>query len=540
MRKNDRPKGQPLFSVKKISMIHLILILSLFLSILGIWWGLPSHRGWAADEIIPSEVLDGINHQFFSNNWYGKYPPFHYYLLSFIYVPFLILDQLNFLNISSLPAYTGLFYLGRFLSVLMGTVLVFLVYKCGQEIYDRRSSLFAALMTALIVPFVYYSKMTNLDVPYIFWFILSLYFFLRILKTHQTRDYLLFSLTAVLSICTKDQAYGLYVLAPLVIIFSDWMRKKKTKKHLSLFHSLWDRNYLIPLLLAILLFVIVQNIFFNAPGFIMHFKLIFGPLSKDYQVYERSFSGYMDLLWQTLRQIQFSLGWPLFLLSALGLLISLFQKKKNLILLSLLVFPVSYYLFYISIILYNYDRFNIPVCIVLSFFGGKCLSDWIGDKQKFFKLKILLLATVFAYTFFYSFSVDLMMVKDSRYPAEKWIKENIDREAVIAVATHQEYAPRLAGYKWFRLVGPLKTLERSELPDYVLFNANYSRRFAAHTPEHELYYQFSRKEIIYKLVFRHKSKSPWILLNCQNIATNLASINPEIFLFKRVGSRKIP
>lgn len=540
MRKKDKPKGPPLDSSKIISMIHLILILSLFLSSVGIWWGLPSHRGWAADEIIPTEVLDGIGHHFFSNNWYGKYPPFHYYLLSLFYAPFFILDQLNLLDISSLPILTLLFYIGRFLSVLMGTTIVFLVYKCGQEVYDRRASLFASLMTALIVPFVYYSKMTNLDVPYIFWFVLSLYFYIRILKNHQTRDYLLFSLTAILSICTKDQAYGLYVLAPLVIIFSDWMHKKKANRHMTLLHSLWDRNYLFSSVLAILLFFIVQNIFFNAQGFITHLKLISGPLSKDYQVYERSFSGYMNLLWQTLRQIQFSLGWPLFLLSVLGLLFSLVQKKKNLILFSLLVFPLSYYLFYISIILYNYDRFNIPMCIVLTFFGGKCLSDWRGNKQKFFKLKILLLAAVFAYTFFYSFSVDVMMVKDSRYPVEKWIKENIDKEALIGVATHQEYAPRLAGYKWFRLAGPLKTSERSELPDYVLFNADNSRRFAAHTPERELYSQFTRKERTYKLVFRYKSKSPWILLNCQNIATNLALINPEILLFKRADSKELP
>jgi len=523
---------------KKISAIHFILVLSFFLNIFGIWWGLPSDRGWAADEITPFEVLSGINHEFFSDNWYHKYPPFHYYLLSILYIPFLILHKLHALNMNSLPVYTTLFYLGRFLSVLMGVAIVFFVYKCGQEIYDRRSSLFAALMTSLIVPFVYYSKMANLDVPYIFWFMLSLFFFIRILKSHQTKYYVLLAIAAVFSLCTKDQVYGLYFLMPLVIFFSDWMYKKKANNSLTLFQALLDRNYLISSVVAIVVFLTVHNVFFNFRGFFNHFRLIIGQARVPFQIYENTFFGQMRLLWQTLRQIQFSLGWPLFFLCLLGMFVFLFQKKKNLILLALLLFVISYYLTFIAIILYNYDRFNIPICIIFTFFGGKYLCDVIGQRRRFFRIKVLSLTVLFVYACLYSFSVDMMMVKDSRYYVEKWMKKNISQESLVAVTCPLVYAPRLEGFKWYRMERSLRAFNR-KWPDYVIFNIDYSHKVAGNSKEYQLYLQFHRKNKRYKLILHHRTHFTLKLLRYNNILTNIAAINPEIEIFKSIAPNPI-
>ncbi len=517
----------------RFSAIHAVLLLSLCLSLVGIWWGLPSYRGWAPDEILPARVLEGM-HQWFSSNWADKYPPLQYYLLSLLYLPFVLLQKLKVFDFPQLSTYTALFYMGRFLSVAMATATVYLVYRCGLEIYDKRSSLFAALITALIVPFVYYSKMANLDVPFIFWFVWSVFFFIRILKTHAAKSYHLFALTAVCSICTKDQAYGLYVLPPLVIILSRWLEQKKAGRSRAFVRALFNRNNLYALALAVGAFLVIHNLLFNAQGFLNHLRMIAGPLSQDYKIYENTLSGHLRLLWATLRQIQFCHGWPLFVVCGLGLTASVLRTKKNVLLLSLTAFAISYYLFYINIILYNYDRFNIPICIVLAFFGGKALSGTMEATQKFAAGKWTGLFLLFGFTFLYAASVDVLMVKDSRYHIEQWMGKNIPPNAVVGVASPLEYVPRLENFKWLALRPSPRALQKMKKGDFILFNVDYSRSFAENTPGHLFFTQLDRGRGGYTLAFHYKTALDWLFLKTDRILTNIKDINPEIKIFQRI------
>ena len=519
---------------KKFSAIHAVLLLSFGLGVVGIWWGLPGYRGWAPDEILPSRVLEGMA-QYFSGDWVEKYPPLHYYLLSLLYLPFVILYKIRLIDVSHLPTYTVLFYLGRFLSLAMAAGAVYLVYRCGLEIYDRRSSLLAALITALIVPFVYHAKIANVDLPYTFWFLWSVYFFIRILKTHRTKYYVLFSLTAICSIGTKDQAYGLYILPPLLIIVSQWLEKKRAGEPRAFARSLFNTKNLLALAAAVGAFLIIHNIFFNAEGLLNHVRLIGGRMSRDYRMFENTPAGHLQLFWETLRQVRYSLGWPLFIVCGLGLVSSLVPKKKNFLLLSLTGFAISYYVFYINVILYNYDRFNLPICIVLSFFGGKALSDALGARTKFFKAKMACLVIVIAYSVLYAASVDILMVKDSRYHIEKWMNASIPGQAVIGVAGMIEYVPRLEGFNWTALKPSLPVFEKNKKPDYVLFSLDYSRSFAEDTPGYLFFAQFFRDNENYKLVFQYQTPLGWLPLRSRNIMTNIKTINPEIRIFQKVN-----
>jgi hypothetical protein len=523
--------------VKKISALHLILALSFVLFAVGIWWGLPDYRAWAPDEVVPTRVVDGLR-QLFSNGWYDQYPPFHFYLLSLVYAPFLLLHKLHFLDLRQLSSYTILFYLGRFLSVLMGTGAVYLVYRCGREIFDRRAALGAALITALIVPFEYYAKTVNLDVPYLFWFVWSLYCLIRIMKTQRLKYYLLFAATAAIAVCTKDQAYGLYLLVPLPLIVFGWKHKRSSDPGLSFVRSLFDRKYLYALLVAVGLFFILHNIAFNLQGFHRHFDLITGSASQDFKIFPPTLSGEGRLLGLTVRQIQGSLGWPLFLVCGAGLALSLIEKRKNRLLLFCLVPAVSYYLFYIGLILYNYDRFNIPICIVLSFFGGRIISLLMEPGRGFPRAKTALAVLVFGYSFFYSFSVDVLMVADSRYSVERWMTRNIPAEAAIGVASPVEYSPRLTGFHGEFL--SLEAFQQDQRPDFVIFATAYSLAFAEGTPESQFFSEFNKPGGKYKLVLRYKTELPWLAIKYRNKATNIDAVNPEIQIHKYIGPGKDP
>jgi 4-amino-4-deoxy-L-arabinose transferase and related glycosyltransferases of PMT family len=85
------------------------------------------------------------------------------------------------------------------------------VFRAGREAFGNRQGLLAAAAFALVTPFLYYAKTANPEVPYVFWFTVSMVFYIRLNRTLALRDFLGFALAGTLSVCTKDQAYGLYL-----------------------------------------------------------------------------------------------------------------------------------------------------------------------------------------------------------------------------------------------------------------------------------------------------------------------------------------
>jgi uncharacterized membrane protein len=119
---------------------------------------------------------------------------------------------------------------------------------------------------------------------------------------------------------------------------------------------------------------------------------------------------------------------------AFGLLWFLVQKKKNPVLLSLLVFALSYYVFFINLILFNFARFNMPICIILSFFGGYFLSNTLAAGKPILGAVKLTIILIFLYSLLYASSIDIAMLKDSRYAAERWMKANIQPNDLVGFA----------------------------------------------------------------------------------------------------------
>jgi 4-amino-4-deoxy-L-arabinose transferase-like glycosyltransferase len=520
--------------MKRISALHLILALTLTLAVLGIWWGLPDYRGWAPDELVPSRVADAMR-VYFSNGWYDRYPPFHYYLLGLLYTPFLLLHSLHVIDLHQLPAFTVLFYIGRLLSVAMGTGVIYFVYRAGRELFDRRASLFAALIAALVVPFEYYAKMVNLDVPYLFWFAVSLYFYVRLLKGQRLKDYLLFTAAAVVAVCTKDQAFGLYVLSPLPAVILNWKHRRQADPRLSLVRSLADRKYLYSVLTGVGLFAVLQNFAFNFRGFLGHVALIRGPASVPFRMFDTTVSGRARLLSLTVHQIQGSLGWPLFLICAVGLAAALLQRTKDPLLLSFLVFALSYYVFYISLIGYNFDRFNLPICLVLAFFGGSLISRFLVAPTGSRTAKIALLAVVFAISFLYSLSVDVLMIADSRYAVEGWIGKNIPPESTIGALGPAEYLPRLFGRRVTGLEPSPEIFRMASRPDYLIFPTLYGRSFPVGSAAHRFFSSLAEPGEGYRLVLRRQTRLPWLVIRYHGTGTNMSLVNPEIQVYRRTG-----
>ena len=524
--------------------IPLLLILgfSIFINSYSIGWGLPSFNGWAADELIPLRVLDGIE-KGFSNGWHFKYPPFHFYVLTILYSPILLLHNLKLVDVNSLSTYTILFYIGRFTSVIMGAGLVFVMYLCGRELYEERAAVFAALITALLCPFVYYAKTMNLEVAYLFWVMLSMLFYIRILKHNKLADYLLFSATAAIAVGTKDQAYGLYILTPIFIVYQNYLYLKQNNKNARLKDAI-DDKVIMAIALGITLFLTIHNVVFNLAGFIKHVNLITAGDAQIRPRFERNIFGYFSMFVQSFRHIRFAFGWPLYCMCMLGLFNAILNRNKSYLLFCLLIPIVSYYLFYISVVFYNNVRYLLPSCLILALFGGKFIAELLNPARRFFKVKAILINAIFVYTFAYAFSVNILMENDSRYYVEKWMEQNISKTEVVLGAGDRKYLPRLENYKSEVTRKPTLSVLAKTNPDYIIGTSGYDiRRFETDRPEYEFFDKLNSGKLGYKLLFAYKSHPKWDLFNQEElryrdidrmyIYSNFDKINPEIRVFKK-------
>ena len=352
------------------------------LNLAGIWWGLPG-GSWAPDELTPSLVIGGAARAF-SHGWFDRYPPFHYYVLTLAFSPLLLLERLGRVDLGREMPYALLALIGRLVSIAAGAGTLLAIYACGARAFGKRAGVFAAAMFALVTPFVYYAKTANLDVPYLFWFALSMVCYLRLLDGLALRDFIGLAACATLAICTKDQAYGLYLLMPLAIVHRMWQANREAGERHPLRRALFDRRLRWAAVVAGVLFACVHNIAFNARGFCEPRAAHHGTGQRDLPRL-RADARRADRAVAADRRT--SSAWPgdgrCSWSASPAIVVALLDAARHRRRAVWLAWPVvSYYVGFINVVLYNYDRFMLPVCLVLSLFGGLAVDRWLAGRPR--------------------------------------------------------------------------------------------------------------------------------------------------------------
>jgi Dolichyl-phosphate-mannose-protein mannosyltransferase len=516
-----------------------IVAASFALNAAGIWWGLPG--SWVAIELKPHYIFDALA-QHFSHGWFDAYPPVHFYLLTVAWTPLLLLSWMDRITFDGAVGYGALVLTSRVVSLVMAAGMVVAACVCGTRAFGRRAGLIAAGIIALSAPFVYYAKTANVDVPYLFWWALSMIFYLQLLDGGRLRDYVLFAVAATLSVCTKDQAYGLYLLPPAVIVWRIWRVNRAAAQPHPFWRALVDRRLLAAAVVSAALFTLCQNLVFNPGGFREHVRFITGPGSAAYRVYEPTLGGHLALLGQTVRLIAISMGWPLFLVGVCGVALAMADTHRRRMAVWLLVPIASYYLGFIDVILYNYDRFVLPMCFVLAIFGGLAL-DWLLSARSLARgLRAVVVAGAFAYSLLYAGTVDMLMIEDSRYDAERWMDAHARRTDPVAISGLHEYLPRLDEFP-LEEISSIERLRR-EQPEYVVLNVDYARAVPPETAWGQMIGALNDDSAGYRRVARFRHAPPWSWLPFAHpdlvgarqetiVFSTLRNINPTIDIFQR-------
>jgi hypothetical protein len=508
--------------------LSLVLAAALVLGAWGLRWGLPSEYGWAPDELLPQDV-DAAASQRFAHGWHSKYPPLHFALLAAAGAPARMAAHL--LHRDAAWIHDARMTAGRGLSLALALGVLVVVARCGREIGDPLAGVLAAALLAGSVPFVYYAKTANLDVPYLFWFALSLLFFLRALRRAWTRDFVLFALAAAAAVATKDQAFALYVLAVPVLGWEVLARRRGDG-----WRGLGDRRIAALLGVGGLAYLLLAGAAVNPGGWLAHVRLIMGPASASFRMFDRGLRGQAELAWQAGRHLVFVLGWPALLACLAGLAIAARDRAERRPLVLTLVLVVSYVLFFLGVVLYVYDRFLLPVAVVLALFGGLVLAAAMRTPSAWTRI---LAGAVLAFGAARSASIDVLLDHDSRYAVEDWLRREVGPTPLVAAVGPLEYLPRLEGLRWRRL-GPAASRLAQVAPDVVVVNADYARRAAEGSGEQAFHAALDDGSLGYRVALRHRA-SPRVLLDMDalrsegvdRIWSNLDKVDPEIVVYRR-------
>ena len=486
-----------------------------------------------------SEILLGLE-QRFSGGWHSKYPPFHFYLLTALYSPFLAGAQLGLVDLCDDSSSLTLFLLGRGLTVTMAVGTVYVVYLCALELGNGRlAGLCSALLFATMPPFIFYGKLVNLDVPYLLWFSVSLLFYIRAIRTDQVASYVWCAITGMLAICTKDQAYGFYVLPAVHLVWHRYQAHRAAGSPDPVRRLLLDRPLRLAAVAAGLVFVVGFNLPFNLTGFVEHVRTIVGDASQDYQLWDRTLTGHLTMLGEGLRQLSWSMSWPGLVICVAGILQTASRgNRRDLV---VLLPAVSYHLFFISVVMYHYDRFWLGVCLILSLFGGPVLARMLTRGHRMWWTRLGAIGLVI-YLVLHGVTVDLRMVHDARYYVEEWLRRPANANARVVLAGFDVYLPRSDARRtsnvddyWDDVV----TLE----PDLIVINRGYGCRARPGSEEADFYLRLRDEANGYRLALAHRYQPPGPAIgpdrvwraDCPDPLTALATINPEIQVFERLG-----
>ena len=447
-----------------------VLLAAAALFAIGVWWGAPGPASWAPDEVGPIDVRTGVQAAF-AGGWASIYPPFHHAFIAALYLPFEAALAAGIGDPEDVAWSGALLLVARSLSILMAIGIVWLVHRIAFEQFGQSAAAFAAWIALAMLPLTYYAKTANLDVPYVFWLTLSMLFFARLLNRRaKPPDFYFFTLFGVVAVCTKDQAYGFYVLPAIYLLIAGVLGPRADARGWPAVPS--RRAIGIMAGITVAAFAILHNLPFNVSGFAEHVRLIAGPGSAGYAMFPNTAGGHVQMALASIRQLGLAMSWPVLAICVMA--VSVAAAKRVPVLLWLLLPCISYYLTFISVVRYHYDRFFLGVGVVLAIAAGWGLARWVAQPRGR-TLKLAAIAGVLIYAVARPLALDVMMLNDPRYEAERWLREHVAPTQRVMAIGHDALLPRASMAPWrpARLNPELLGVTR---PKFLVVNVGFAMR----------------------------------------------------------------
>jgi len=556
--------------------IVVLLVISGTLNFYHISWGLPNgSTSWAWDANTPVSPLRMAYLITRCQFYFSKYPAAHSLLLLGLNAPYIAYLYItgDFKDPAKKYPYgfvdperslTVLFLIDRAVSAIMGVGIVLLLYLIGRRRFGEIAGLFSGAAIALNVIFIYHSHTTNVDVPYLFWMMLTLYFFDRALESAELRHFVLLSIFAAISVCTKESVIGVLagMLIPLVWVALRGRRWRGLGVG-GVIRAVGDKRLLLGLATFLIAFAVVGC---AVPGLGYWFaKLRWASPQFDLSgEHVAATGGVKDLrvIPAVFSYISRSFGIPmsaLLWLGALWLTVSFIKHIWPYVILA-----ISYYYVFLRNWSSSSYRFSMPEMVLLALLGAPLIACLIKGRISFpGKMSALtnrivrvgairltarvIIAGVFGYTLVHAATMPWLLSHDARYSAEAWLEKNAKPGQTVELLMGETSSPRPP--QWMTIVKLDKKTDRTpegvaaRRSDFLIVSGRglrpdqYPEGF--HFDIEPVVKELESGELGYKRVAMFKTR-PLI-----DIPLSHNTINPLIVIYKKMlpkprGAQSVP
>ena len=442
--------------------LFLVLVYSRFV---GLDWGLPypmhpDERNMANalqqlqckfPIISPSTSLmtsfqNCFNPHFFA---YGQFPLYIGYLLIWVYKGF---KNFGSLIIGFEEAVMSL----RLISAVASIINVFILVKIINLILKKNETLLIILILTFSPFFIQFSHFGTTESLLMLFYSLIIYLSMQMLEFRTTAyEVIWLAMISGLTVATKVSSI-LFLTVPIIAFISK-IKDQKLKLHIKIQKFL---IFCFCFMLCILIFVI----FFSPHNFI-NFKDFISSMNYESDValgkslvfYTRQFFNTVPVWFQLTKVFPYVLGWPVFILGGLGIIIMSWKDKKiNLLRSAFLVYFIPSAMIYAK-----WSRFMAPIFPLLLIFAILFLfklkyllfnNNWINSKFKIQNSKVQVKSQKF-FTFYFLVSfltftfllltciipgityLSVYQSLDVRYKASEWIYMNIKNNNYLLFET---------------------------------------------------------------------------------------------------------
>jgi hypothetical protein len=409
-----------------------ILAAALVLRLAGFTWGMPASDGWDDDGVAPRDFLVGALDTYWPGHHY-TYPPLHLLLLALASAPVWIAALLRapafdpasvvhwFIRV---PTMTAMAEIARAVSVGLSLGLLWNVAEIARLLRgSARAGAWAAVACGLNVVLTYYSQTTNLDLPYLFWSFVSLRWLVHAIVERAPASMRRVVVFAALAVATKDQAYALFLLGvPLTL--GAWLLLDREARQLA---ASLARETAIGLAIGLPALLFLDGAVTNPGGFRDRVRYLLGSASQDFAYYPATPSGRLRAAADCI--VSFDQFYPAFFagLALLGLVAACRapDRARRAAGLAPLLLAVSFTVAFDMSARRSEQRFVLPQMVLLGLYAGLGLDALHARFWPPYRLALVaVLAPCLAYALFRCVAVDVAMLLDPKYDAERWMRDN--------------------------------------------------------------------------------------------------------------------
>jgi hypothetical protein len=422
-----------------------IVVAAAAIRLYGIDWGLP-HLFEEATPLKQAWEMWGWGSQrnFDLNPHFFNYPSFMLYV-HFVGQGLLLLgmkvvgaiDSTFDIRVMYVLERTPLVVVGRVITAAFGVGTVWLAYAVGRRIAGRTVGLLAALFLCINAFHVAKCQVVEVDVPLTFFFLLALWFAVRLAEAPTRRLYILAGVAAGLAMSTKYTAAVLVV--PIVVAHLIATRSSSRVSGDTTDPS-W-RNLLLTGVIAVVAFAV------TSPFVLLDFSTFWNHIMLERQHMQLGHFGLdssQSWWFYTAALTKRLLGWPLAVLSVVGLVQGAIRRRPWAYILG--SFVLVYWLI-ISSWEMKADRYALPLLPPLIVFAAAVVIEvgrgwqWRAEPSWSSRAAAAALVVTAVVPIFAQYPGHFERLKpDTRVAAKEWIEERIPAGSFIV---WEYYGPEL-------------------------------------------------------------------------------------------------